>query len=141
MGQIALSGLRDREIEQIEREAEEIGTSRAEYIRHRFRAGRKLWKTKGDFNRDALDDILDDDTPIENISGEPQNTTNVTSGDDELSKVIKRNLKTDEPTPIHSDEQDGLVDIVINELVYESLEQLQEAGEVQYKPGKGYVKK
>jgi len=141
MGEITVSGLRDREVEQIEREAEEIGTSRAEYMRHRFRAGQKLWDAQGNFNKIALNDLFNQDDSYKKSSTGQQTTTDTSSETGTLSKIIKQNLKTDEPTPVHSDRQDDLVDIVINELVYEALEELQEAGEVQYKPGKGYIKK
>lgn len=132
--QVNISGLRDREKERIVTESEEQGIDQTEYARRRLRAGMLLWDASGGFDIARLDDLSKGKLPNSESSSD---TTEVS----DIATVIKQNLSKDEPTPLRSDSEDDIVDIVVNGLVTDALSELMDSGEVENVPGKGYQRK
>lgn len=132
---IALTGLRDREVEKIKSESEELDMSWAEYVRLRFRAGSLLWDTNGEFNREVLDSMA---------SGEYEPTQEKPSssqtGNELIKKTIYNNLSVDEPLPVRDENEDDLVDLLLEEMIIDALEELQSEKKVKNKPMQGWVK-
>ena len=133
--QIRISGLRDREKERIVTESDEQGIDQTEYARRRLRAGMLLWDTSGGFDVDSLDDLSKGKLP--NSESSSNNTTEVS----DIATVIRQNLSQHEPTPLQSDSEDDIVDIVVNGLVTDALSELMDSGEIKNVPGQGYQKK
>lgn len=131
---VYISGLRDREKERIVTESEEQGIDQTEYARRRLRAGMLLWDASGGFDIARLDDLSKGKLPNSESSSD---TTEVS----DIATVIKQNLSKDEPTPLRSDSEDDIVDIVVNGLVTDALSELMDSGEVENVPGKGYQRK
>lgn len=125
--------LREYERERVEHEIEKQGVPMSEFGRSRFRAGWRLWDAVGGFDQEALDKIAKDEIP-----GEASKTG--ASEVSEISSIIRRNLSTEDPTPLHSDSKDDLVDVVIEQLVKDALSDLMDAGEIRYEPGEGYLR-
>lgn len=132
---VVISGLRDREKERIVTESDEQGIDQAEYARRRFRAGMLLWDVSGGFDVDSLDDLSKGKLP--NSESSSSNTTEVS----DIATVIKQNLSQHEPTPLRSDSEDDIVDIVVNGLVTDALSELMDSGEIENVPGRGYQRK
>ncbi len=132
--QVKISGLRDREKERIVTESEEQGIDQTEYARRRLRTGMLLWDASGGFDVARLDDLSKGKLPNSESSSD---TTEVS----DIATVIKQNLSKDEPTPLRSDSEDDIVDIVVNGLVTDALSELMDSGEVENVPGKGYQRK
>lgn len=132
---VKISGLRDREKERIVTESDEQGINQTEYARRRFRAGMLLWDTSGGFDVDSLDDLSKGELPN---SESPSNETSEVS---DIATVIRQNLSKDEPTPLRSDSEDDITDIVVNGLVTDALSELMDSGEVENVPGQGYQRK
>jgi hypothetical protein len=131
---VYISGLRDREKERIVTESEEQGIDQTEYARRRLRTGMLLWDASGGFDVARLDDLSKGKLPNSESSSD---TTEVS----DIATVIKQNLSKDEPTPLRSDSEDDIVDIVVNGLVTDALSELMDSGEVENVPGKGYQRK
>jgi hypothetical protein len=93
-----------------------------------------LWDASGGFDVARLDDLSKGKLPNSESSSD---TTEVS----DIATVIKQNLSKDEPTPLRSDSEDDIVDIVVNGLVTDALSELMDSGEVENVPGKGYQRK
>jgi hypothetical protein len=132
---VLVSGLRDREKERIVTESDEQGIKQTEYARRRLRAGMLLWDTSGGFDVDSLDDLSKGKLP--NSEPSSKDTTEVS----DIATVIRQNLSQDEPTPLLSDSEDDIVDIVVNGLVKDALYELMNSGEIENIPGEGYQRK
>ena len=132
---VTISGLRDREKERIATESDEQGIDQTEYARRRLRAGMLLWDASGGFDLDSLDDLSKGKLP--NSESSTSNTTEVS----DIATVIRQNLSQHEPTPLQSDSEDDIVDIVINGLVADALSELMDSEEIENVPGQGYQRK
>ena len=133
--QVKITGLRDREKEKIVTESDEQGIDQTEYARRRLRTGMLLWDTSGGFDVDSLDDLSKGKLPNSEFSS--SNTTEVS----DIATVIRQNLSQHEPTPLQSDSEDDIVDIVVKGLVTDALYELMDSGEIENVPGKGYQRK
>lgn len=133
--QVHITGLRDREKERIVTESDEQGIDQTEYARRRLRAGMLLWDTSGGFDLDSLDDLSKG--KLSNSEPSSNDTTEVS----DIATVIRQNLSQDEPTPLQSDSEEDIVDIVVNGLVTDALSELMDSGEVENVPGQGYQRK
>ena len=133
--QVHITGLRDREKERIVTESDEQGIDQTEYARRRLRAGMLLWDTSGGFDLDSLDDLSKG--KLSNSEPSSNDTTEVS----DIATVIRQNLSQDEPTPLQSDSEEDIVDIVVNRLVTDALSELMDSGEVENVPGQGYQRK
>ena len=127
--------LRDREKERIATEADELGIKQTHYARKRLRAGMLLWDASGGFDLDSLDDLSNGKLP--RSESPSSNTTEVS----DVAAVIRQNLSQHEPTPLESESEDDIVDIVVKELITDALSELMDTGEVENIPGKGYQRK
>jgi len=133
--QVRITGLRDREKEKIVTESDEQGIDQTKYARRRLRAGMLLWDTSGGFDVNSLDDLSKGELP--NSKSSSSNTTEQS----DIATVIRQNLSQHEPTPLQSDSEDDIVDIVVKELVTDALSELMNSGEVENVPGQGYQRK
>ena len=132
---VDITGLRDREKEKIVTESDEQGITQTEYARRRLRAGMLLWDASGGFDVDSLDDLSKGKLP----NSEP--SSNDTTEVSDIATVIRQNLSQDEPTPLQSDSEDDIVDIVVKGLVTDALSDLMDSGEIENVPGQGYQRK
>lgn len=133
-----MSGLSGEEKQLIDDAADEAGMSNAQFVRTRFRAGYRLWKAGGEFDvnemRSRLDDDLDDSPESQTSSSEPASAAK----HDRFTEQIKRNLPTSEDDALSRDEVE---DLVTSEVVGEALEELNDAGEIEYSiKQQGYVR-
>jgi len=141
MGEVKVSGLRDFEVEQIKNEAEiATGGNVAKYVRRRFRAGMHLWDASGNFNPHELDKPFKREPEIHR----EHNDTHPTSAQSTktIKQVIYRNLSTSDPIKIESgnDDETDIINLVVEDLVITALEELQDEGNITYKPRNGYIK-
>lgn len=135
MAQVTMSGLSDNEKELIKEAADEAGMGIAEFVRTRFRAGWRLWNAGGEFNVLEMQKRLDGEVETQQAS-EP--TEPASAGrQDRFSKQIKRNLPTDENDAVSIDELQATVS---QEAVTDVLDELRDAGEVEYITGEGYIR-
>jgi hypothetical protein len=125
--------LREYERERVEHEIEKQGVTMSEFGRSRFRAGWRLWDTVGGFDQKALDKMAKGEISEEIPKSEASEVS-------EISSIIRKNLSTEDPTPLHSGSQDDLIDVVIERLVKDALSDLMDAGEIRYEPGEGYLR-
>lgn len=139
MESIEMTGLSTEEKELIEELADEAGMDTAPFVRTRFRAGLRLWDAGGDFDvlemRKRLGEKVE--TQQDSEPAEPAEPASA-AGRDRFSKKIKRNLPVPaegDPVPINE-----LQEIVAQEAVTDTVDELRKNGEVKYITGKGYVR-
>jgi hypothetical protein len=135
MARVLLSGLSDEEKALIEQRADEAGMSVSAFVRTRFRAGWRLWDAGGDFDVLEMQKRLGEEVETQQAS-EPTEPASAAS-QDRFSTQIKRNLPTTEADAVPIDE---LQETVSQEVVTDVLDELRDAGEVEYVTGKGYVR-
>jgi hypothetical protein len=135
MASVFMSGLSDEEKALIEQRADEAGMDVAAFVRTRFRAGWRLWDAGGDFDVLEMHKRLGEEAETQQTS-EPTEPASVAS-QDRFSKQIKRNLPTAEDDAVPIDELQATVS---QEVVTDVLDELRDAGEVEYITGKGYVR-
>lgn len=135
MASITISGLSDSEKTLIEDRADEAGMNKSAFVRTRFRAGWRLWDAGGDFDVLEMQQRLDKEVETQQAS-EPTEPASA-AGQDRFSKQIKRNLPTTEADAVPIDE---LQETVSQEVVTDILDELRNAGEVEYITGKGYIR-
>lgn len=135
MAKIDMTGLSDEEKELIEDRADEAGMNTASFVRTRFRAGLRLWDAGGNLDVLEMQKRLGKEVETQDAS-EPTEPAS-TAGQDRFSKQIKRNLPTAEDDAVPIDELQATVS---QEVVTDVLDELRDAGEVEYITGKGYVR-
>lgn len=131
--QVRITGLREREKEKIVTESNEQNIDQVEYARRRLRAGMLLWEESGGFDTERINKLIDGD-----LSTESSDT--ITAETSDIAAVIKKNLSQTEPTPLRSESEQDIIDIVVEEVVTDALAQLMDEDEVENIPGKGYQK-
>jgi hypothetical protein len=132
---LTVSGLSDEEKELIEDRADKTGMDTAAFVRTRFRAGWRLWDAEGDFDLLEMQKRLGEE--VETQASEPTEPASA-ARQDRFSGQIKRNLSSTEADAVPLDE---LQETVSEEVVADVLDELRDAGEVEYITGKGYVLK
>jgi len=135
MARLAVTGLSDEEKELIEDRADEVGMNISAFVRTRFRAGLRLWNAGGDFDVLEMQKRLGEEAETQQAS-EPIEPASAAS-QDRFSKQIKRNLPTAEDDAVPIDELQATVS---QKVVTDVLDELRDAGEVEYITGKGYVR-
>jgi len=135
MTSISLSGLSDEEKELIEDRADEAGMKTAAFARTRLRAGLRLWDAGGNFDVLEMQKRLGKEVETQDAS-EPTEPASA-AGQDRFSKQIKRNLPTAEDDAVPIDELQATISQAV---MTDVLDELRDAGEVEYITGKGYVR-
>lgn len=135
MAAINLTGLSDSEKKLIEKRADEAGMDTAPFVRTRVRAGLRLWDAGGDFDVLEMHKRLGKEVETQQAS-EPTEPASA-AGQDRFAEQIKRNLPAAEDDAVPIDE---LQETVSQEVVTDVLDELRDAGEVEYITGKGYVR-
>jgi hypothetical protein len=138
MAHINVSGLSKEEKQLIKDAAAEAGMNTAQFTRTRFRAGYRLWKAGGEFDthemRSRLDDDLDESSESQTSSSEPASAAK----HDRFAEQILRNLPTDEDDALPRDEVE---DLVTSKVVGEVLDELADAGNIEFDhKQQGYVR-
>lgn len=134
MPNIAVS-VSEEEKEEYESRADLHGIPTSRWVRRCIRVATRLWDADGGFNRDTLD------AWYEQIEGFelPESTSSTSQGRSpttyEIHRLIVRELATAEPTQI-----DEIQELVTQEVVNSALYELQQEGEVEHVPGRGYKK-
>jgi hypothetical protein len=135
MAQVSMSGLSDEEKALIEERADEAGMDVSAFVRTRFRAGWRLWNAGGNFDVLEMQKRLGEEVETQQASKPTEPAS--AAGQDRFSKQIKRNLPTTEADAVPIDELQATVS---KEAVTDVLDELRDAGEVEYITGKGYVR-
>lgn len=114
------------EVEEWGRRADQQGLSRSEWMRQQVRAGMRLWSATGDFNHDSLEALFE-------AAGTRSGTsTPSTANSTQLAALLEKNLSTTTTVP------ESELEEIVSELMYETLQDLQEAEKIKHVPGEGY---
>lgn len=127
----------DDVIEQIDKEAEEAGLSRAKYIRQRFQAGRILFQCSNKLNLDLLNELVETDTPV-TVDSELHSL-----GDTDITETILTEMPADESRAISKEE---LRQVIFGteeeqiETITEALRELDREGKIKTTIDGDYIK-
>ena len=128
MSEIDVTGFGDDEKAAIEQAADKANMSLAEFVRHRFRAGFRLWDANENFNTEKFrEQVGEKELETNTNTGQPKSAN--ASKEDRFAQEIKRNLPTSDEDAVGQDE---LVELVSNKVIERVLIDLKDAGEVEY---------
>lgn len=139
MGQKNLGRIPEEVAEPYDDEAEELGLSRAEYVRQRVEAGRLLFKTSNQVDTQLLKELVNDDTATfdtdlntleDDIDGDFTNSILANLPTEENRKLTEEELRE----AIFGTEKEQLTQIT------KALKQLRKAGKIESLVGGGYIK-
>jgi hypothetical protein len=139
MGQRGLGKIPEEVAEQYDDEAEELGLTRAKYVRQRVEAGRILFKTSGQIDTQLLKQLVNGDTATfdtdlntlkDDIDGDFTNNILANLPTEENRKLTEEELRE----AIFGTEKEQLTQIT------KALKQLRKAGKIESLVGGGYIK-
>ncbi len=139
MGEKGLGKVPAEVAKQYDEEADELGLSRADYVRRRAEAGRLLFKTSDQVDTQLLKQLVNDDTATLD--------TDLNTLDDDIDGDLTDSILTNLPT----DENRKLTEEQLREAVFgteeeqltqirKALKQLKKAGKIESLVGDGYIK-
>lgn len=100
MGRTTLGMIPTEVAEQYSEEADELGLSRAEYVRKCIEIGRIIFQSSGDLNIERLRSLSEQNSDQDMSSNEDR----VTISNDSLAGAILKNLPTDEERALSKEE-------------------------------------
>ena len=135
MGKTSMGQIRSELADRYKEEADELGVSRAEYLRKCIEIGRLVFRTSGEIDIDRLREL----TENESVSA----SSDLETSEGDIAEAVLRNLPTDEDRALSPDELREVVfgtESEQHEEIVTTLEQLRKAGMIEVLVGDKYIK-
>lgn len=136
MGQRHVGRVREELADKYSQEADELGVSRAEYIRKCIEVGRLTFRTSGEVDIERLRNLTEGGVAVDA-------DTDLKSADGDLSTAILRNLPTDEDRALSEEELREAVFGTKSEQreeIVDALKELRQADMIEPLVEGGYIK-
>jgi len=132
-----MTGIGREEKAAIEQAANEANMNLAEFARHRFRAGYRLWDADENFDAEKFQEKVGEKEPADTSATQTPKSVNA-SKEDRFAEQIKRNLPTEEEDALDKKE---IAKLVSTKAVTSVLTDLLDDGEIEHSvEHEGYVR-